>query len=74
MLKNLTKSIVKIEKYGKIIIVRRWINMYIINKTSNEKYFIVMLNEKEQFKIAKRCNTLEKVIKMIGKENIKEVI
>lgn len=48
--------------------------MYIINKTSNEKYFIVMLNEKEQFKIAKSCNTLEKVIKMIGKENLKEVI
>lgn len=48
--------------------------MYIVDQTSDEKYFIVSLNGEEIFKIAKSCNTLEKVIKMIGNENIKEVI
>jgi len=48
--------------------------MYIIDKTSDEKYFIVSLNGEEIFKVAKSCNTLEKVINMIGKENVLEVI
>lgn len=48
--------------------------MYIIDKSSDEKYFIVSLNGEEIFKVAKSCNTLEKVINMIGKENLKEVI
>lgn len=48
--------------------------MYIIDQTSDEKYFIVSLNGEEIMKIAKSCNTLEKVINMIGKENLKEVI
>lgn len=48
--------------------------MYIIDQTSDEKYFIVSLNGEEIMKIAKSCNSLEKVINMIGKENLKEVI
>lgn len=48
--------------------------MYIIDKSSNEKYFIVSLNGEEIFKVAKSCNTLEKVINLVGKENVLEVI
>lgn len=48
--------------------------MYVIDKSSNEKYFIISLNGEEIMKIAKSCNSLEKVINMIGQENLKEVI
>lgn len=48
--------------------------MYIIDKTSDDKYFIVKINDIMLFKISKRCNTIEKVINMIGKEKIKEII
>lgn len=48
---------------------------YVIDKTSDEKYFIVYLNGEELFKVAKSCNTLEKIINMLGgNEKVKEVI
>lgn len=48
--------------------------MYTIDAKSNERYFVVYLDENEIFKVAKSTNSLEKVINMIGRENIKEVI
>ena len=48
--------------------------MYIVDQSSDEKYFIVSLNGEEIMKIAKSCNTLEKVINLVGKENVLEVI
>lgn len=48
--------------------------MYTIDKTSDEKYFIVKINDVILFQISKKCNTIEKVINMIGKEKIKEII
>ena len=49
--------------------------MYIVDANSDEKYFIVKVisNELILFKISKKCNSLEKVINMLGKENIKEI-
>lgn len=51
--------------------------MYIIDKSLNEKYFIILvvsdLGEQELFKISKSSNTLESVKKIIGEENIKEI-
>ena len=48
--------------------------MYIIDTQSNEKYFIVFLNEEEVLRIAKSCNTCERVISFVnnfvGKENV----
>lgn len=47
---------------------------YIIDTIGNNEYFIITKSEKEVFKINKAVNTLESVIKLVGKENIKEVI
>lgn len=49
--------------------------MYIIDTKSNDKYFIIKNeNNEELFKIAKSCNTLESVKRMVGVLHIKEVI
>lgn len=51
--------------------------MYTIDTQKNEKYFIVSLNGEEILKIAKSCNTSERVINFVNnfveKENV-EVI
>ena len=48
---------------------------YIIDKTSNDNYYLVKKeNGKELCKIAKKCNDLEAVKRLIGVFNIKEII
>lgn len=49
--------------------------MYIIDAKSDDKYFLVINCEsKTKIKIAKSCNDLESVKKIIGIVNIKEII
>ena len=49
--------------------------MYTIDTKSDEKYFIVLKEDGTEFcKVAKSCNTLDQVKKLIGLVNIKEVI
>lgn len=49
------------------------IAVYTIDAKTNEKYYIVKLGNIELFKVSK-TNTIDRVINMIGKENINEVI
>jgi hypothetical protein len=46
---------------------------YTIDAVNNDKYFIVLDDNKEVCKISKAVNTLESVIKLVGQDNIKEV-
>lgn len=49
--------------------------MYIIDTKSNDKYFLVTNTESgNTIKIAKSCNDLDSVKKMVGIVNIKEII
>ena len=49
--------------------------MYTIDTKSNDKYFIVINNETgNEIKIAKSCNDLDAVKKLLGVVNIKEII
>lgn len=49
--------------------------MYTIDTKSNDKYFIVINNnDNTRIKVAKSCNTLDAVKKLVGLINIKEII
>jgi len=48
--------------------------MYTIDTKKDAKYFIVTDPLGKSIKIAKSCNTLEDVKKLIGTINIKEII
>lgn len=47
--------------------------MYIIDATSDSKYFIIYKDDKQLMKISKMANSLEIVEQFIGLENIKEI-
>ena len=48
--------------------------MYTIDTKSNDKYFIVTDPLGKSFKVAKDCNTLEDVKKLVGLIHIKQII
>lgn len=48
--------------------------MYTIDTKSNEKHFIVTDPLGKAFKVAKDCNTLEDVKKLVGLIHIKKII